>query len=131
MAGPSVANNSETWFNLPLNHEDQAHFLAKFRQYSTETSGYSGDNLLNVIREDFTLAEFSEPTIILNYEIYKRIKKYLEENGVQVVTAVSGHTNVFERIVFTIWPEEEFAEDRRQAYLRMLDVRAAHQGRGP
>lgn len=79
---------------------------------------------------DFDISEFSAATVLFNYEIYKRVKKFLDDSSVPVVSAVEGHTNVFEIVLFTIWPEDDYSNDRRQAYLRMLDVRAAAQGRG-
>lgn len=127
MEGPAVGRNNETWFNLQLSHEDQVIFIDKFRSYVAETSGYSGENLLEVIRKDFTIEAFTLPTVIANYEIYKRVKKFLEENSVLVASSVDGHTNVFERVVYTLWPGEDMAAARRQAYLRMLDVRSGHE----
>lgn len=124
-----MARKADTWFNLHLSHVEQARCVDVFKKYVRETSGYSGSNLLNAIREDFSVASFSPGTVIANYYIYKRVKNFLEGNSVNVVNAIDGHTNVFKRVVFTIWPEDAFIEERKKAYVRMLDVRAAGQGK--
>lgn len=55
-----------------------------FKGYANSEPPLEGEALLQVIREDISHMQFVHPDIVISYEIYKRIRIFLQEKKINI-----------------------------------------------
>lgn len=70
------------WLCITLTNKRQSGLRNLFVEYEG-TEDLTGDCLKSMIQEDLTPVDFAHPDIVVNPEIYKRLKRFLESRGIQ------------------------------------------------
>lgn len=110
-----VIPTSAYWSGLQLSNPEQQAILNLFRGYEVSENALTGENLLEDIRESLFIEEFTRLEVVVNYEICKRIRNFLEGHDVELVRDTETGPSIFKRVLATIWPGEELKEKRFEA----------------
>lgn len=122
-SGDGAAGNGRSqnfWRGLVLEGIEQTALINTFKGYDQADEPLKGDALLEQIRDDVFLPQFSRLEIIANYEIYKRIFNFLKAHDVDIVKDSWTSNSYFKRVLATLWPAEELNERRSQCYELLL-----------
>lgn len=122
MASPSSGPFSQ----LPLRSSNEVHFVRAFSTYLTHDPLLRGPNLLQIIRQDFSIASFTDSDILThNYELYRRVIRVLPDLEIPIPPSVDGSNNILVRLLHRIWPNDDYSSHRADAYNRYLGIRRA------
>lgn len=118
-----MALNVETrrmWKNVEFTTNEQINPANLFKSYEEDES-LTRNELLDTIREDFSLLTFSRLEVQVNYDIYKKVRTFLESRSVSIPASADGTQSIMVRMEATICPEE--TQDKAESYERYLALK--------
>ena len=117
-----TSNSEQTgmWKNFDFTTNEQISLANLFKGYEDDED-LEGNDLLDTIREDFSLFSFSRLEVQVNYDIYKKVKTFLESRHVSILSSADGTQSIMVRILATVWPEE--TQERAESYDRYLALK--------
>lgn len=107
--------NAAPWGNLKLSTPKQEGLHNLFVGCATEVPLLKEDALISAIREDISIMEFVHPDIVCNYEIYKKVRKFLNDRLVETPQNLQSGVSIARRVICAIWSGDSLQEDRRRA----------------
>lgn len=121
---PSPSNAQHGPFgNIRLSNAHQEGIYNLFTGYSTQSPIPRGDDLLSQIREDLEPRELVNPMITVNYEMYKKIRFFLNEHGVDTPSTGASGGLIVNRLLHTIWNRPEDVEERDSAVAQFKAIK--------
>ena len=94
-----------------------------FTGYSTQLLIPTGEDLQIQIREELEPCELVDPMITLNYEIYKKIRFFLNENGVDMPSTGASRGLIVNWLLHTIYNRPEDAREREKAVAQFKAIK--------
>lgn len=109
--------------NICVSNADQEGIYNLFTGYATQSPTLTGMDLLCQIREDLEPRELVGPMITVNYEIYKKIRVFLNDHGVDTPSTGSSGGMIVNRLLHTIWDRPEDVEERDKAVAQFRAIK--------
>ena len=107
---------------IRLSNAHQEGLFNLFNGYATQTPAPTGEELLHQIREDFGPRGLVDPMITVIYEIYKKIRAFLSNHGVDTPSTGASGGLIVNRLLHTIWhlPGDEVERTKAIAQFRAI-----------
>lgn len=86
-----------------------------FVGYASEDPERKGEQLLSSIRDDVSSMEFVDPDIVSNYEVYKKVRKFLNDRLVETPETPQSGVSIARRVICAIWNGKDMREQRTKA----------------
>ena len=90
--------------------------MSLFAEFATSETPPHGEDLVSEIREALSPLYFVSPDICKKLSIYGKVKLFLERYGVSVPSTEESGTLVAKKIICRIWNDEEFIDERKDAF---------------
>lgn len=104
-------------------NDTQAGFLSLFADFALSENPPTGEDLIAEIKDAMTPMYLVDPEICKKLPIYGKVKAFLERFDVQVPVTEESGSLVAKRLICRIWNEEEFENDRAEAFAAFADFR--------
>lgn len=105
-------------------NDTQSGFLSLFSELALSDTPPRGDDLVAELQEAMTPMHLVTPEISKKLPIYGKVKQFLERFDVDVPITEESGSLVAKRLICRIWGDEEFSEDRKEAFLQFDNFRS-------
>lgn len=103
---------------IPRNPEQQI-VLDWFAQFSDfHPNNLTGNNLRDVIKEEFSLFQLSRVEVMMNSGLFKYIRHFIEARGMPIPDYAGGRNWITIRVIKSIFHEDVYENDIRSVVLR-------------
>ena len=124
--GPAPPDKS-MWDALTIENNHQRFIVNYFRDFSTVHPNIDQVQIIDQIRRDLEISSLSDAGIMINYNIYKCIRAFLEGHGIELPARVNGSNMIIARILSTIWPtDDDLIQEALVLYRQFSGIRAPH-----
>lgn len=109
--------------NIRLSNAHQEGLYNLFAGYATLVATPRGENLLRKRQEDLEPRELFHPMITVNYEMYKKIRLFLNDNRVETPSTGASGGVIVNHLLYAIWNRPEDIEERSKAIQQFKDIK--------
>ena len=109
--------------NIRISNAQQEGLYNLFTGYASQNPVPRGDSLLEQIREDLAPRELVHPEITVNFEMYKKIRFFLNQHGVDTPATGASGGLIVNRIIHTIWNHPGDEEERDKAIAQFKAIK--------
>lgn len=112
--------------DIRLSNAHQEGLYNLFIGYAAQSPSPRGEELLEQIREDIEPRELVHPEITVNYAMYKKIRFFLNDHGVDTPSTTYSGGMIVNRLIHAIWSRPEDTADRDKALQQFKAIRGGY-----
>ena len=108
---------STIFSDLESQNTVQQSVIKIFRAFAEDSDDKTREEVLECIREEVAPSLLCHYDVVIYYEIYKKIRLFLEAKGIQCTQVPESGKLIARRVICAIWSGDEYKDDRELALM--------------